>query len=173
MYSSSASVREAGEQDEAILCELLEAYHDWNSARIHRTFGETYESQAFLAADIETLVEGDGGHVWFLAEKETNPAGCLLLSRAGDTVSELKRVYVQPSYRGEGIGRTLVETAIETAKEHDDTSIRLSTGPHSKEAHSLYETLGFVAVPPYAGVEVPERFHEQWNFLELKIGEDE
>src|SRR5688572_18597082 len=48
----------------------------------------------------------------FIAMNENEPAGCVALRRIGDDVCEMKRLYVRPAYRGEGLGRLLVEEVI-------------------------------------------------------------
>jgi GNAT superfamily N-acetyltransferase len=62
----------------------------------------------------------------------------------GETgVGRLRRVYVDPPWRGRGIGRLLVTQLLERARRHFAT-VRLRT--HSAGAASFYTRLGFRAV---------------------------
>ena len=45
----------------------------------------------------------------FLARHEKQPAGCVGLRDLGDGVCEMKRLYVKPKFRGQGIGKDLAK----------------------------------------------------------------
>ncbi|HEY5708685.1 MAG TPA: GNAT family N-acetyltransferase [Solirubrobacterales bacterium] len=55
----------------------------------------------------------------------------------------LEELYVVPGLRGGGIGRTLLEGAMETARAAGATRMDLNTGETDTAARALYESVGF------------------------------
>jgi GNAT superfamily N-acetyltransferase len=55
----------------------------------------------------------------------------------------LAELYVVPPRRGEGLGRALMEAAMELARERGADLMYLGTGEDDVAARSLYESLGF------------------------------
>lgn len=84
-----------------------------------------------------------------LAFHEDDPVGCVALRRRDDTVSEMKRLYVKPDYRGKKIGRSLVIEVIEEARRMGYRLMRLDTHPWMKEAEGLYKSVGFYEIEAY------------------------
>jgi len=61
----------------------------------------------------------------------------------------MKRLYVRPTLRGEGVGQALVENLIEDARAMSYEKMRLDTLPIMREAQTLYRRLGFREIPAY------------------------
>lgn len=61
----------------------------------------------------------------------------------------MKRLYVQPLYRGRGLGRQLAASAIACAQQLGYTQVLLDTLPSMTVALSLYASLGFQDVSSY------------------------
>lgn len=55
----------------------------------------------------------------------------------------LAELYVAPARRGHGLGRALMESAIEQARQHGADYMELGTGEDDVAARALYESLGF------------------------------
>ena len=82
------------------------------------------------------------GGLW-LALWNGEIAGCIALRQHRPGQGEIKRLYVTPGFRGRGIARRLMLTALEAAISLGYTSVYLDTLPSMEAAHALYRHLGF------------------------------
>ncbi len=95
-----------------------------------------------------------------LAKSGDTAIGCVALRRITDEICEMKRLYVQPAFQGQQIGRRLAEAIIEESRRIGYKTMRLDTV--MKPAKNLYKSLGFVEIPPYENVPI-----ESVVFMEL------
>jgi len=78
------------------------------------------------------------------------PVGCIALRPLDEAgVGEVKRLYVRDAARGTGLGRMLVETVIEHARDIGYRELRLDTADWMRDALRLYAKLGFRECSPY------------------------
>jgi putative acetyltransferase len=81
----------------------------------------------------------------------THPAGCgALRPLEGEIeIAELKRIYVRPEVRRQGVARAILARLEQLAVESGYRTLRLETGNRQPEAVALYEAYGFVRIPPF------------------------
>ena len=84
--------------------------------------------------------------------------GCAGIRRFQNKIAELKRMYIQPGYRGLGLGKILLEKSIALAKEIGYERVRLDTMQSMVIASQMYQKLGFYAIEAY-------RFNPSENVL--------
>jgi putative acetyltransferase len=75
-------------------------------------------------------------------------AGCAVVSQRmlkdGMRATEMKRLWIEPRFRGRGLGRALVSRAIEWARSHEYSAVVLDTVNEAMpEAAALYGSMGF------------------------------
>ena len=99
-------------------------------------------------SNLSTMYGPPGGYR-LLAHANEKTVGCVAVRNQSDATCEMKRLYVQPEYRGTGLGRRLAEIAIRTARRLGYARMVLDTLPSMVEAQPLYESLGFREVEGY------------------------
>jgi GNAT superfamily N-acetyltransferase len=93
--------------------------------------------------------------------------GIAFITEIREGVGEIRRMYVRPGYRRQGIGRILLETAIEEGRRLGYSSVLLESPRSWSEAHGLYKSAGFGDTNEYPESEVPAEFRENWIFMAL------
>ena len=73
------------------------------------------------------------------------------IKRDDDGVAEIKRMYVAPAARRQGLGRRLLEALEEKARELGYARIRLDTGNRQPHAQAMYERAGYHPIENYNG----------------------
>jgi putative acetyltransferase len=103
------------------------------------------ESRHYL--DLESLKQANV--LFFVARDDARRAvgcGAVVFNAA---YGEIKRMYVVPGYRGQGVARGLLQ-ALETASVHAGCKLlMLETGPFQPEALGLYASFGFERRGPF------------------------
>lgn len=96
------------------------------------------------------------GHI-LLAEVEGEPVGVVALKPLDEeNVCEMKRLYVAPAHRRQGIARALTERLLTVARDLGYTTMRLDTVASMTAARSLYRSLGFQKRDAYYSNPLPD-----------------
>lgn len=124
--------------DMRLVREMLEEYG--RATNVDLSFQNFDHELASLPYEYEPIL---------IAWSDDTAAGCVALRKIDDTICEMKRMYVRPSFRGRDIGRSLAIAIIAEAKKRGFGRMRLDTLPAMQSAMSLYESLGFKDIEPY------------------------
>jgi ribosomal protein S18 acetylase RimI-like enzyme len=111
----------------------------------NREFGDPTPGPAALARRMRRLLT-DGDTVVLLGGQ--GPDGIAVLRFRPSIWTDglecyLAELYVVPERRGQGLGRALLQAALDAARERGADYIDLNTSEHDVAARSLYERLGF------------------------------
>ena len=98
-----------------------------------------------------TAIEQDPNQFFAVVERDAHLVGCLQLSfipglsRLGQWRGQIESVRIASSSRGQGLGRTMFEWAIEQCRSQGCEMVQLTTDRARPDARRFYESLGFVA----------------------------
>jgi ribosomal protein S18 acetylase RimI-like enzyme len=132
------AVRRARQSDADAIGRLL---HDFNTEFEDYTPGPSALAErvrGLLATGEITVLLGGGDEPQGLAVLRFRPS---LWTKALECY--LAELYVVPDGRGHGLGRALMEAAIELARREGADHMDLGTGEDDVAARALYESLGF------------------------------
>jgi putative acetyltransferase len=100
------------------------------------------------------------GGLW-LARAGDVAAGCVALRPLDDSAAEVKRMYVDPAWRGRGVGRALLLALVAGARARGYQVLRLGTLHDMTHAQALYQSFGFVPIERYRPDElIDTRFYQ-------------
>jgi putative acetyltransferase len=137
---------------------LFEEYAAWLKVDL------CFQGFAAELAGLPGVYAPPGGRLLLAVEAGGQAAGCVALKPLEQGACEMKRLFVRPAYRRQGIGRTLAERVIEEAKTIGYEVVKLDTLPSIRIATKLYESLGFVRCEAYYNTPIKETI-----FLELRL----
>jgi len=119
---------------EAFVAEIAARYPGWDPSR----------SQS---ADPSDLAAPTGA--WIVAYLDGRPVGCGGLKALDAGAVEIRRVYLDGSVRGLGLGRALLEELEAEARRLGYERVRSTTADRQPEALGLFGSCGFVEIPAF------------------------
>jgi GNAT superfamily N-acetyltransferase len=87
--------------------------------------------------------------VFLIARLDVTPVGCVGLRTVAPGMGEIKRMFVRSSFRGHGIGRRLLNSVEDAARDLKLTRLRLDTMAEMVDALALYAGAGYRQIAPY------------------------
>jgi putative acetyltransferase len=106
---------------------------------------------------------------FFVAALDNAPAGCGGVALF-DGFAEVKRMYVRPFARGQGVARAILERIEAETRAANLAILRLETGDKQIDALRLYRRYGFTDCPPFGDyADLPPHTISTSVFLEKSI----
>ena len=108
-------------------------------------FGRAFE--AFVARTIAEFIldAGAKGCIW-MAERDERLVGCAAIVLRDENRGQLRWVLVDQSARGIGLGKRLVNDALQYCRDNGCKEVFLETTDGLPESQALYDALGFEIV---------------------------
>lgn len=114
-----------------------------------------YPPECHYGIDLAALSQPEV--LFAVARSEAGEAvGCAAIV-VGPQFGEVKRMYMQPSQRGQGLSKALIRFLEDEARARGCQVFALETGPLQHEAIGLYERMGYLRCGPFA--DYPEDPH--------------
>jgi ribosomal protein S18 acetylase RimI-like enzyme len=83
-----------------------------------------------------------------LAYQDHELAGCgAFVATSTQGMAEIKRVYVRPNFRRQGLALRLTQALIDQAQQNTYQTAAICTWPHNTQALALYQHMGFSPIP--------------------------
>jgi enamine deaminase RidA (YjgF/YER057c/UK114 family)/GNAT superfamily N-acetyltransferase len=119
---------------------VRELFEQYAQLRGYEFGGVNFEEE--IAALPGPYTPANGGRL-LLATYEGEASGCVGLKKLDASTGEVKRLYVPPQYRGNGIGTMLVKAAIVHAKEQGMKKLIADTDLNMRIAMAIFDEHGF------------------------------
>ena len=122
------------------------SYRDHVDASINDQYRSLHGSLRFLHNIIRFPGCGvfDPGASWVLRSRLTNAlVGLLLCSRVAHDVGHITQLCIDPTHRGRGYGRLLLQHCLEQLARSDTSALTLTVTEQNAAAVELYRSMGF------------------------------
>ncbi|MFI5155766.1 MAG: GNAT family N-acetyltransferase [Chitinophagales bacterium] len=122
----------------------------------------------FLLTDPQKAILQGGGSI-LIGLVNNQPAGTVALRKLDDFEYELIKMIVDEKFRGLGLGKALIEAAIQSARNSGAKRLVLYSHSSLQAAIHLYQKFGFVQIPLEQGTYHPSRCDTKMGFEFDKI----
>jgi GNAT superfamily N-acetyltransferase len=134
-----AAVDPAGTEAQAALARYLE--------ELDARFPTGFAPAAGDARDLDALRPPHG--TFLVVRSDDTTVGCAGLHRIDDATGEIKRMWIDPDWRGLGLGRRLLDRVEDAARDRGRERVVLDTNETLVEAIALYERAGYEPIDRY------------------------
>lgn len=161
----------ASRKDVSGLAALTKQYLEWDRAEFERLSGISLDITQYLENTLSHLDDymPPMGRIIMGRDEAGALIGFVILKKLADDAAEIKRFYVTAAGRGTGLGRRLMEVAVNEARRLMYTSIYLESATYMPAAHRIYRSAGFEEVGPYPGNEYDASFLPYLVFMRLSL----
>jgi GNAT superfamily N-acetyltransferase len=106
-----------------------------------------YPIESHHGLSVESLIAEDVA--FFVLRVDSAPAGCGGVKIYQEGYGEVKRMFIRPQFRGQGLSKLMLSHLEAYTREQGLPILRLETGVLQHEAISLYKRMGFTEIPPF------------------------
>ena len=151
--------------------EMMREYLEWDLGEFKHVSGVQLDVDEYVSNTLNNL--GDymppKGAFALARDGGDNLRGFVLLKSMDSETAEIKRLFVDPSTRGAGLGRKLVSRVLERAREIGYRSVLLDSASYMQAAHRLYRDFGFEDIEYYPGNETDASLSDHLVYMRLVL----
>jgi GNAT superfamily N-acetyltransferase len=131
--------------------ELNLEYLTWIDDQVYTRYGARVNQDGTVKEYLDSVfnefseIKPPAGLICIL-EVDGKAAGIGVLKHLSDEIGEIKRMYIQPQYRGLGFGKDVYNRLENQAKEYGCKLLRLDTAKFLEAAFHIYSKMGYVEV---------------------------
>ncbi|RTE54687.1 N-acetyltransferase [Arenibacter aquaticus] len=146
-------------------------YLVWGNDKMQELYGvHPHNPKEAVEQDIQQISKFQPPHgQLMIAVCETKICGLGSLKSISSEIGEIKRMFVDPTFRRIGAGRAILEGLLVESKKAGYKKVRLDSPKFMEAAHSLYRSFGFRDIEPYPEMEIPAEFKNYLLFMELDL----
>lgn len=126
-------------------------------AIFHSGTGADMLRAKFAVADASFLV----------ARWDGTPAGSVAFGPFDNDTAEIHKFFVDPQFRGKGIGRALMQAALTEIGKGHRRKVVVHTAPYMESAIAIYESFGFKPCPRFR--DMPEHVRHMDVFMSRSL----
>jgi GNAT superfamily N-acetyltransferase len=163
-------IRVVSDETETQVRQLLSEYIQWLQEKVKQEHGISIN----LDATLQSFMKGFDAFYpprgrMYLSKVDGEIVGIGCLKQLDVNVGEIKRMFVKSEYRGKGIGKLILDALLTDARSIGYTKVRLDSPNFSREAHGLYQSMGFRCIEPYQGSEGAKAGADLAVYMELVL----
>lgn len=136
---------------------ILKDYLPWVVEEMESVYGVRLEDSVWemerhhaeFSHEALEMVQGKG--FLLLSRLRDIPVAVVALKHVDAVTAEVKRLYVRPEVRGNGVGGSLMEQLVGDARQSGYKRLRLETMSFMTSAINIYSRLGFKTVEAFSG----------------------
>lgn len=146
-------------------------YLVWGNDRMEALYGvHPHNPKEAVEQDIQQISKFQPPYgQLILAIHEGKVCGLGSLKSINPEIGEIKRMFVDPTFRRIGAGKAILEGLLNEAKKVGYKKVRLDSPRFMEPAHSLYRNFGFRDIEAYPEMEIPTAFKDYLLFMELDL----
>ncbi|MDJ0821607.1 MAG: GNAT family N-acetyltransferase [Paracoccaceae bacterium] len=159
------------ERDLSGVAEITRRYLEWDIGEFEKVSGISLDLKDYLSNTLDSLDDymPPNGRLVMARDEVGSLVGLVLLKKLGKGAGEIKRLYVVPEARGQGVGHKLIGTLLQEARQIGYDRLFLDTATYMPSAHRLYRSFGFRDTDAYPGSENDEIVQKFLIFMKLEF----
>lgn len=158
-------------EDFAVAARLCRGLADWDAVAVQPYGVSAEDVVAIFHPEIDanalTAKFGVADASFLIARWDEAPAGSIAFDPFDDDTVEIHKFFVGPQFRGKGIGRALMGSALAEIGKGNRREVVLHTTPYMESAVAIYGSFGFQPCPRFR--DTPEHVKHTDMFMSRSL----